>query len=159
MRAATIKGMTTAPDRWKEHARSELSRAGTRTGAAREAVVAHLGDQDCCLSAQEVFDGLRAEGHKVGIASVYRVLDQLSELGLVHRVDLGGGTTRFEPALPGGEHHHHLVCDDCGRVDQFSDPRLESSLSRVAGSLGYELGGHDVVLHGSCRECTTTVLR
>ena len=57
MRAATIKGMTTAADRWKEHARSELSRAGTRTGAAREAVVSHLGDQDCCLSAQEVFDG------------------------------------------------------------------------------------------------------
>ncbi len=144
-------------DRWKEHARAELTRAGTRTGAAREAVVSHLGDQDCCLSAQEVFDGLRSDGRKVGIASVYRVLDQLSELGLVHRIDLGGGTTRFEPALPGGEHHHHLVCNDCGRVEQFSDSRLESSLARVAGSLGYELGGHDVVLHGSCPECADTV--
>ena len=146
------QGMTAA-ERWKEHARAELSRAGTRTGAAREAVVAHLGEHDCCLSAQEVFDGLRADGRQVGIASVYRVLDQLSDLGLVHRVDLGGGTTRFERALPGGEHHHHLVCDGCGRVEQFSDARLESSLTRVAGSHGYALGGHDVVLHGECPDC------
>ena len=51
---------------------------------------------------QELFDGLRAEGRAVGIASVYRVLDQLADLRLVHRVDFGQGITRFEPAYPGG---------------------------------------------------------
>ena len=138
---------------WDEHARNELRRAGARSGGARDAVIQYLAAQQCCLSAQELFDGLRAEGRTVGIASVYRVLEQLADLDLVHRVDLGGGSTRFEPALPGGEHHHHLVCDECGRVDQFDDDALERNLTRVASAQGYQLAQHDVVLHGACDEC------
>jgi Fur family transcriptional regulator, ferric uptake regulator len=138
---------------WAAYVREELRRGGSRTGGARDAVIAHLDAQDCCLSAQEVHDGLRADGRKVGIASVYRVLEQLSELGLVHRVDLGGGVTRFGPALPHGEHHHHLVCDECGRVEMFDDAGLEHALEQVAGARGYELVQHEVVLHGSCAAC------
>jgi Fur family ferric uptake transcriptional regulator len=138
---------------WEEHARVELQRAGFRTGGARASVVEYLGSQDCCVSAQEVFDGLRAEGRTVGIASVYRVLDQLAELRLVHRVDLGGGVARFEPASPDGEHHHHIVCEDCGKVEAFHDPALERAVSRVAGSHGYDLDAHDVVLRGACEDC------
>jgi Fur family transcriptional regulator, ferric uptake regulator len=138
---------------WSDHALDELRRHGYRSGGARAAVVAHLGEQDCCVSAQEVFDELRGKERSVGIASVYRTLELLAELRLVHRVDLGGGVSRFEPAQPGGEHHHHVVCDDCGRVEQFADGRLESALSSVAGRLGYELEGHDVVLRGSCEAC------
>jgi Fur family ferric uptake transcriptional regulator len=138
---------------WVDHAVAELRRAGYRSGGARAAVVRHLGEQDCCLSAQEVYDGLRHKGRAVGIASVYRSLELLAELRLVHRVDLGGTVTRFEPSHPGGEHHHHVVCDDCGRVAQFEDGGLESALSRVAGRLGFELEGHDVVLRGSCADC------
>lgn len=145
--------METTPTTWGEHVRAELRRSGARAGGAREAVIAHLESQDCCVSAQELFDSLRGEGRKVGIASVYRALDQLAELGLVHRVDLGGGVARFEPALPGGEHHHHLVCDDCGRVEMFDDVRLESALEQVAGARGYDLAQHDVVLRGSCADC------
>lgn len=140
---------------WSEHVREELRRSGARTGGAREEVVAYLERQDCCVSAQELFDGLRSDGKTVGIASVYRVLEQLSELGLVHRVDLGGGVARFEPALPGGEHHHHLVCDECGRVEMFDDATLERALHEVAGSRGYELVQHDVVLHGACADCAS----
>jgi Fur family ferric uptake transcriptional regulator len=140
--------------RWSDHVRDELRRSGARTGGARDEIVAYLERQDCCLSAQELFDGIREESaKKVGIASVYRVLEQLSELGLVHRVDLGGGVARFEPALAGGEHHHHLVCDVCGRIELFDDPSLEEALVKVAGAHGYALSQHDVVLHGSCRDC------
>jgi Fur family ferric uptake transcriptional regulator len=96
---------------------------------------------------------LRAEGGTVGIASVYRVLETLAAKGLVHRVDLGGNVARFEPAQPDGEHHHHLVCDDCGRVETFVDPALEQRLTRVAGDRGYALGGHEVVVHGACGDC------
>jgi Fur family ferric uptake transcriptional regulator len=138
---------------WSDHAREELRRAGARSGGARDAVIAYLATQECCVSAQELFDGLRAEGRRVGIASVYRVLDQLAELRLVHRVDFGHGVTRFEPAHPGGEHHHHLVCGECGKVDTFVDPGLEHALDRVAGSHGYALDDHDVVLHGECSDC------
>ena len=116
-------------------------------------MVEFLSAQDCCVTAQEVFDGLRADGRSVGIASVYRVLDQLGELGLVHRIELGEGLTRFEPAHPDGEHHHHLVCRECGKVDTFDDAQLERAIRKVAGSHGYALGQHDVVLRGSCSAC------
>jgi Fur family transcriptional regulator, ferric uptake regulator len=138
---------------WEEHARDELRRSGARTGGARDTVISYLAAQDCCVSAQELFDGLRSEGRSVGIASVYRVLDQLAELRLVHRVDFGHGVTRFEPAHPGGQHHHHLVCGECGKVDTFDDLALERAVRRVAGSHGYALDEHDVVLHGSCSDC------
>jgi Fur family ferric uptake transcriptional regulator len=153
MRIATILAMATPEISWEEHAREELRRSGARAGAARHAVIAHLAAQDCCVSAQEVFDGLRSSGRSVGLASIYRVLDQLDELGLVHRVDLRDGLTRFQPAHPGGEHHHHLVCGGCGRIDVFDDAELERVIRKVAGVFGYALGQHDVVLRGSCGEC------
>jgi Fur family ferric uptake transcriptional regulator len=141
------------PVEWQEHARVELHRVGFRSGGARNAVLEYLATRECCVSAQELFDGLRAEGRAVGIASVYRVLDQLTELRLVHRVDLADGVTRFEPARPDGEHHHHLVCGTCGKVEPFDDGVLERALERVAGDRGYALVQHDVVLHGSCGAC------
>jgi len=144
---------STSEQQWTEHARKELRRAGARTGGARDAVIDHLAAQHCCLSAQELHDGLRAADRAVGIASVYRVLEQLAELRLVRRVDLGHGVTRFEPAQPGGEHHHHLVCGACGKVETFDDPGLERALGRVAGSHGYALDDHVVVLHGACTDC------
>ena len=67
--------------------------------------------------------------------------------------EIGDGVARYEPALPDGEHHHHLVCDDCGRVEPFSDASLERSLERVAGRLGYDVAAHEVVLHGACGAC------
>lgn len=138
---------------WISNARAELRRSGARAGAAREAVIEHLAGQDCCVSAQEVLEGIRASGRSVGIASVYRALEQLADLGLLRRVDLGEGLARFERVQPGGEHHHHLVCGTCGKVDTFDDPALERAISAVAGSHGYALGEHDVVLRGDCGDC------
>ena len=138
---------------WAEHARVELRRAGHRTGGAREEVVDLLADQDCCLSAQEMHDRLRDGGRGVGLASVYRALDALAGLRLVHRVDVGG-TACFEPADPSGEHHHHAICDRCGKMDAFEDPELERLLDGVAARLGYDVGAHDLVLHGACPDCT-----
>jgi Fur family ferric uptake transcriptional regulator len=116
-------------------------------------VVELLGRQNCCLTAQEIFDRLRDEGRTVGIASVYRVLDLLGEQGLVQRVDVGAGTARYEPVLPSGEHHHHLVCDDCGKVEAFEDPDLEQAIHRLEGRTGYSVAAHDVVLRGACGDC------
>ena len=135
---------------WSEHALTTLRGAGYRGGGARTAVVELLGRQTCCLSAQEIFDALRAEGRPVGIASVYRVLDVLTALGVTQRLDVGGGVSRYEPVQPDGAHHHHLVCDDCGKVEAFSDGPLEAALEQ---RIGFTVGGHDVVLHGACADC------
>lgn len=139
-------------DDWSSQALAALEAHG-RSGGARRSVVELLGRQDCCLTAQQIFDRLRAEGRRVGIATVYRVIEQLSERGLVQRVDVGAGTARYEAAQPTGEHHHHLVCDDCGKVEAFADDELEAVIHKVERRTGYSVAGHDVVLRGACREC------
>jgi Fur family ferric uptake transcriptional regulator len=141
------------PGAWADHALARVADAGHRAGGARRAVIDSLAAQDCCRSAQEIFDQLRADGRRVGIASVYRVLDLLVSLGVVQRLDLGGGVARYEPAMPGGEHHHHLVCTDCGEVQPFEDDRLEAALEGTARTTDFTVEGHDVVLRGRCPDC------
>jgi Fur family transcriptional regulator, ferric uptake regulator len=138
---------------WEEHAAATLRAAGFRSGGARARVLELLASETCCLGAQEIFERLRDDRRPVGIASVYRALEVLVELRLVQRVDLGEGVARFEARRPDGEHHHHVVCDDCGRVDVFSDDSLEAALTRVADGVGFAVDAHDVVLHGACADC------
>ncbi len=138
---------------WSAVALASLRAGGLRNGGARRSVIEHLGTQSCCRSAQEIFDGIRGDGGRVGIASVYRALDQLVELSLVQRVELGDGIARFEPSHLDGEHHHHLVCDDCGKVEPFSDPGLEDALEQAARRLDVGMRAHEVVLHGHCGDC------
>jgi len=130
-----------------------LAEAGYRRGGARNAVVELLDRHDCALTAQEIDDGLRAQGRSVGRASVYRILELLSELRLVQRIDVGQGVARYERHRPDGEHHHHLVCDSCGRIAPFEDPALERAIERVARSVSFAVADHDVVLHGACGDC------
>jgi Fur family ferric uptake transcriptional regulator len=140
-------------DSWIDLALARMRSESGRSGGARRVVVEYLGLQACCRSAQEIYDGVRAVGARVGIASVYRALEGLDALGLVQRVDLGDGVSRFERADTSGEHHHHLVCGDCGKVEPFEDPALEAAIVSVAGGRGYEVAAHDVVLRGACGDC------
>jgi Fur family ferric uptake transcriptional regulator len=154
MPAASRSGRARGAD-WTEHAETRIRDAGHRASTARSRVVRLLGEQECVLSAREIADRLRDEGEDVGVATVYRALELLEGLGLIQRLDVGEGTARFEPAHPDGEHHHHLVCDRCGRVTAFEDPQLERAITRVAGRLDYEVGGHDVILRGECPRCSS----
>jgi len=143
----------TVGESWAEETLRRLLAKGMRQGGARRSVVELLGEQDCCLTAQEILDRLRAADRKVGIASVYRILDLLVSEGYVQKIELGSGICRYEPIQSGGEHHHHLVCDSCGKVEPFEDPSLERALGRVEQSSGYDVSLHDVVLHGACGDC------
>jgi Fur family ferric uptake transcriptional regulator len=138
---------------WGQDALATIGRAGHRSGGARTAVVQLLARQDCCLTAQEIFDELRGETRGPGIASVYRALDLLTRMGLVRRVEIGAAAC-YEPALAGGEHHHHVVCERCGKVSAFEDEALERAIDRLAERLKYDVGEHDVVLRGACPECS-----
>jgi Fur family transcriptional regulator, ferric uptake regulator len=141
---------------WAETTIETLRARGHRDGGARRAVIELLGRQRCCLTAQEIFDALRAEGRRAGTASVYRALEQLTRDGFVQRIDLGDGSSHFEPVDPSGEHHHHLVCGDCGKVEAFADDALERALHDVEGRTGFAVAGHDVVLRGACADCSAT---
>jgi Fur family ferric uptake transcriptional regulator len=141
------------PSDWTEHAHTVLARAGLRRGGARERIIELLAQEPCALSAVEIEDALRAGGARIGRASVYRVLELLVEHGLVERVAVGRGLSRFERALADGEHHHHLVCEHCGRLVAFDDPALERAINRVSERLGARVAHHDITLHGACPDC------
>ncbi len=145
--------MVSAQQEWIDLTVQALLRKGLRNGEARRAIIGLLAEQDCCLSAQQIFDLLRASGRTVGIASVYRVLDLLTAEGFVQRIDLGSGVSRYEPVLSSGDHHHHLVCNTCGKVEAFEDRELEQAIHRLEEDSGYVVAAHDVVLHGSCGDC------
>ena len=138
---------------WLETTVDRLSRKGLRNGGARRAVIDLLAEQNCCLSAQEIFDRLRADGRGVGIASVYRVLELLTAEGLAQRIDLGASIARYEPVRSSGDHHHHLVCETCGKVEAFEDSALEQAIHRLEETSEFAVAGHDVVLRGSCGDC------
>jgi len=150
---ATLSAMATERvSPWAEHARRELARAGHRAGGARAEVVGLLAHQHCVLSAQAIHERLRADGRAVGLASVYRALELLTSLRLVHRMDVDG-TACYEPADPSGEHHHHAICSDCGRMSAFEDPALEALIDELGRRLRYNVEAHDVVLRGTCPDC------
>src|SRR3712207_465245 len=113
---------------WTEHALSTLEREGYRAGPARRTVVELLGRQHCCLSAKEITSALRDEGSQVGLASVYRALELLDALKLVQRLDAGEGVVRYEPAVRGGSHPHHIVCERCGAFATYEDDALERAI-------------------------------
>jgi Fur family ferric uptake transcriptional regulator len=138
---------------WREHAERVLRAAGYHRGGAREAVLGLLGGEACALSAQEIDERLRGGERAVARASVYRVLEQLAELKLVARVELGDGVARYEASRPGGEHHHHVVCDTCGHIEPFEDSDLERAIHSLSSRLRFAVDEHDVVLHGECRGC------
>lgn len=138
---------------WPDLARKQLRAAGYRLGSARGAVIEYLGQKACCVSMQEIYEDLRAAGESTGLASVYRIVETLAEQNLVQRVDIGDGVARFEPVGATRGHHHHLVCNDCGRVDSFSDQALERAIHRVEQQSAFAVDTHDVVLRGSCASC------
>jgi Fur family ferric uptake transcriptional regulator len=139
---------------WVERAETALAAAGRKRGGARRAMLELLGAQTCALTAIEIEDALRAKrSRRVSRASIYRILDELERLGLVQRVDVGQPMVRFERASEQEPHHHHLVCDGCGLLIPFSDPALEQAIESLSGRVPLAVSEHEIVLHGSCRDC------
>jgi Fur family ferric uptake transcriptional regulator len=154
MAASDTKVPSPPAEAWTELARAELRRSGHRASTRRAAVIELLGRQTCVLSAREISERLRAEGDPVGIATVYRTLELLTELRLVQKLEMGTEPGLYEPAMPSGDHHHHhFVCDHCGEVTPFDDPGVERAIKRLAGRLDYTIGDHEVVLRGGCPDC------
>ena len=138
---------------WSEHARAVLDQAGHRRGGARNAIIDLLASEPCALTALEIEDRLRKGDRRVARASIYRILDLLHERGLVNRLDLGDAIARYELVDPAGVHHHHLLCDSCGRLLAFDDRDLERSLDRLSRRLGFRMHGHEVIVRGDCPAC------
>jgi len=148
---------TTGHGGWYDRASQALSDAGYRRGAARRAVLELLDTRPCAATAIEIEDALRHRSQAtraVSRASIYRILAELETLGLVTRLEVGGGIDRFEAVREGSGHHHHLICDHCGTLTPFADEELERAIRHVSRRVALNVSEHEVVLHGACPDCT-----
>ncbi|HSI48491.1 MAG TPA: ferric iron uptake transcriptional regulator [Ideonella sp.] len=102
------------------------------------------------LSAEDVYRQLLTDGSDIGLATVYRVLTQFEQAGLLLRSQFDNDRAVFE--LNHGEHHDHLVCLRCGKVEEFCDPAIEQIQQRIAAERGFELREHALSLYGLCSD-------
>jgi Fur family ferric uptake transcriptional regulator len=144
---------TTSRPSWAERASRALADAGYRRGGARRAILELLDEQACALSAHEIEQALQDSSRAVSRASVYRVMEELEAVGMVLRLDLGRGIVRYEAVRRGPGHHHHLVCERCGRLEPFTDASLERAISRVSERVPLDVSVHEIVIRGECRVC------
>ena len=138
---------------WGERTADALAVAGFRRGGARQAIVELLDEQPCALSAAEIEGALGDRGRVVSRASIYRVIEELEGIGVLQRVEVGQDSVRFEPVREGAGHHHHLVCEECGRLQPFSDPGIERAIATLSDRLPARVSEHEIVIRGSCEAC------
>ncbi len=104
------------------------------------------------VSAEDVYKLLLANDEEIGLATVYRVLTQFEQAGLVTRHNFEGGHSVFE--LSSDNHHDHIVCVRCGKVEEFIDAQIERRQQEVASKLGFQLTDHHLNMYGLCPDCS-----
>ncbi len=104
------------------------------------------------LSAEDVFRRLRDAGEDIGLATVYRVLTQFQDAGLVIKHNFDNDQAVFE--LESGQHHDHMVCMRCNKVIEFSDATIEERQNAIAAQYGFRPTHHSLTMHGICAECS-----
>lgn len=109
------------------------------------------------LTAEEIYELVREEYPDIGLATVYRTIQLLSELDLIDKLNLDDGYVRYEIGKIGdikeSHHHHHLICLDCGKVLSFEDDLLETLEKRIKDLMQFEVKDHEVKLYGHCKDC------
>lgn len=127
----------------------ELKQAGLKVTLPRMKILDILHEQvDEHLSAEDIYKTLLASGEDIGLATVYRVLTQFEAAGLVKRHNFEGGQSVFE--LDQGDHHDHILCNDCDAIVEFYDEEIERRQLAVAEKMGFQLNDHSLVLYGTC---------
>jgi len=131
---------------------SDLKKAGLKATHPRIKILQILEGSDTRhMGAEDVYKALLDTGEDVGLATVYRVLTQFEAAGLVARHHFEGGHSVFE--LNHGDHHDHILCVKCGRVDEFIDDIIERRQREIAAKAGYAMTAHSHYIYGICPEC------
>lgn len=109
------------------------------------------------MTAEDVFRVLLDERSDIGLATVYRVLTQFEQAGILIRSNFESGKAVYE--LNEGQHHDHFVCTSCGKVEEFYDPEIEKRQNLIAKSKGWVIQDHSMALYGQCAECATRAVK
>ena len=130
----------------------DLKKAGLKATLPRIKILQILENSDKRhMSAEDVYKHLLDSGEDVGLATVYRVLTQFEAAGLLDRHHFEEGHSVFE--INDGDHHDHILCVKCGRVDEFIDETIEQRQEAIAAKTGYKLTNHSLYLYGICKMC------
>jgi Fur family ferric uptake transcriptional regulator len=130
----------------------DLKNAGLKATLPRIKILSFLESSEVRhMSAEDVYKAMLDSGEEVGLATVYRVLTQFEQAGLVTRHHFEGGHSVFE--LNEGKHHDHILCVKCGRVDEFVDKVIEERQIRIAEEKGYSMTDHSLYIYGICTNC------
>ena len=131
---------------------SKLSEQGYRLTPQRMMVLAAIESSDDHISAEEIYAQVIAKYPHVNISTVYRTLELLNRLGLVTETDLGGGRVRYHPADKG--RHHHLVCQDCGRIIDLDESLLSSLKDVLFREYKFSADLRHLAIFGRCADCS-----
>ncbi|MFC8043614.1 Fur family transcriptional regulator [Nocardia sp. NPDC057353] len=127
---------------------------GVRSTRQRNAIAALLGDIEEFRSAQELHDELRKRGEGIGLTTVYRTLQSLSDAGMVDVLRTDTGESVYRQCSTG--HHHHLVCRGCGRTVEVEGPAVEAWADATAAEHGFTEVSHTLEIFGTCADCLRT---
>ena len=131
---------------------SDLKKAGLKITTPRRKILEIMESaKDHHMSAENIYRLLLDSGEEIGLATVYRVLTQFQEAGLVVRHNFEGDQAVFE--LDHGQHHDHLVCVKCGKVEEFVDEAIEKRQLEIANKAGYQITDHSLNIYGFCSRC------
>lgn len=131
---------------------TDLKLAGLKTTRPRLKVLSVLENSEVRhMAAEDVYKILLEDKQSIGLATVYRVLTQFEDAGLVIRNKFEGERAVFE--LNDEAHHDHMVCVECGDVTEFVDPRIEAQQEKVAMDHGFTIHDHALTLYGKCQSC------
>ena len=140
-----------------EDLRGKLSAGGYKTTPQREEILKIFVEHSEWhhMSAEDVYNILRRKDSDIGLATVYRALDLLSELGILMRMDFGDGCARYElnTTDPKVHHHHHLICLKCKKVIEFEEDLLDELEANIADKSGFQILNHEVKFFGYCSDC------
>ena len=129
----------------------DLKNAGLKATLPRLKVLSLFeNSKDRHLSAEDIYKVMLNAGEDVGLATVYRVLTQFEQAGLLIRHHFESGKAVFE--LNHGSHHDHIVCMKCGRVEEFYDPEIEKRQETAAAKLGFKMQDHSLTIYGICEK-------
>jgi Fur family ferric uptake transcriptional regulator len=133
--------------RFKEHLRAQR----LKSTAQRDTIVKAFLASQRHISVEELYGEVRRQHPHIGYATVYRTMKLLTESGVAAERHFRDGEARYESAEK--RHHDHLICESCGKIVEFEEPRIEVLQEDTAKRLGFQITGHKMELYGICREC------
>ncbi len=134
--------------------KSFIEQKGLKSTRQRDIILEAFLATDQHLSIEELYLKLRAKHPSIGYVTVYRTLKLFAESGIAREIHFGDGQTRYEHSSE-GEHHDHLVCTRCGRIQEFEDGRIEQLQAEVAAGYGFTIETHKLELYGLCTNCSS----